>query len=102
MEKSPISNNCGPAGETRFCGAAKKSLRPTLLGPRTATLDQNNQNDDNQHTGNNPDNCGARNSTSNCSNDSTTKPLKSPAFWWSAAIALGHPVKYLHRDNREG
>ena len=41
-------------------------------------------------------------STSNCSTTRPTKPSRSRAFWWSATPRLGHPVKYLHRDNREG
>jgi hypothetical protein len=61
--KSPIPNNCEPASRASLCGAVKK-LRPMLLGPRAATLDQDNQNDDNQHTCNNPDDCGTVHSNS--------------------------------------
>jgi hypothetical protein len=53
--KSPIPNNCGSANKASSCCAPKK-IATRLLGPRTPTLDQDNQNDNNEHTGNNPDN----------------------------------------------
>jgi len=43
-----------------------------------------------------------KSSTSNYSTTRPTKPSRWPAFWSIATAALGHPVKYLHRENREG
>jgi hypothetical protein len=45
-----------PAQLHRAAGPLAKLL--LLLGPRTATLNQDNQDDDNQHTGNNPNDRG--------------------------------------------
>jgi hypothetical protein len=38
--------------------AGPLAMRLLLLGPRAPALNQNNQDDDNQHTGNNPNNHG--------------------------------------------
>jgi hypothetical protein len=49
----------GPASQTaRLHRAAGQPVKPLLLDPRAAALDQNNQNDDKQHTCNNLDNRG--------------------------------------------
>jgi hypothetical protein len=38
-----------------FLSVAGTQTQPELLDPRTTALNQDNQNDNNQHTGNNPD-----------------------------------------------
>jgi len=57
--KTPIPDDCGPANKASFLRRGHIKMAAHLLGMRAATLDQDNQNDDNQHTGNNPDDRGS-------------------------------------------
>jgi hypothetical protein len=47
-----------PADSDRFNGAPSQCVNPVLLDPCAAALDQDNQHNQKQHTGNNPDNQG--------------------------------------------
>jgi hypothetical protein len=61
------ANSSGPAGETREPPQLRQpSLMLLLLDLGAAALDQNSQNDDNQHTSNNPNDQGTvHNNSSN-------------------------------------
>jgi hypothetical protein len=51
--KSPVRITADRQQSTHLDGAAGTKTRSALLDPRTAPLDQNNQDDDRQHAGNN-------------------------------------------------
>jgi hypothetical protein len=52
----PTKSWAAPTSALASLSAAERQTQPALLDPCTTALDQDNQNDDNQHTGNNPDN----------------------------------------------
>jgi hypothetical protein len=47
-----------PVNLAQFCGATGPPVKPALLDPRAAPLDQNNQNDNCQNAGDNLNNRG--------------------------------------------